>query len=188
MAVSIVPRSRAIEPKPLPNTEELTADTLRSILHYDSETGIFTRKVSTSNNTKVGDVAGTSGHRGYLYIGIRNRVYAAHRLAWLYVYSHWPSGQIDHINHTPTDNRITNLRDVSVKQNGQNRSVNADNKSGYPGVCWFKPTSQWQAAIKHNQRSIHLGRFPTIEEAIAARKAAEKLYWADTWIADTATV
>lgn len=47
---------------------------------------------------------------------------------------------------------------------------------------WHKQNSKWRARIKQHQKYIHLGYFTTIEEAIAARKAAEKLYWSDTHI------
>ena len=161
-------------------TNELTAEYLRSILNYDPETGIFTRKVRTANRVKVGDVAGCKNSEGYLGIKICSRTHQAHRLAWMYVYGEWPTGQIDHINRIRTDNRIANLREVSHKQNNQNRSKPSNNTSGHPGVSWHKQRSKWLAHIKHNQKKIHLGCFNTIEEAIAARKAAEKLYWADT--------
>ena len=159
---------------------ELTAEYLRSILHYDQETGIFTRKVSTSNRVKVGDAAGCPDGYGYLQIRVLSRTYKAHRLAWLYMYSNWPNDQIDHINRIRTDNRIANLREVSHKQNQQNRSKPSNNTSGHPGVVWNKQHSKWQAQIRHNQKQIYLGCFNTVEEAIAARKAAEKIYWADT--------
>lgn len=164
----------------VPQRQELTAEYLRSILNYDQEAGIFTWKVSTSNNVKVGDVAGSLDGAGYQQIGIQSRRYKAHRLAWLHTHGVWPKAQIDHINRIRTDNRISNLRDVSHKQNGQNRSTNSDNTSGHPGVHWYKPYSKWRAEITHNQKNIHLGYFDDLEEAVAARKAAEKFYWADT--------
>ncbi len=167
---------------------ELTAEKLRSILNYESETGIFTWKVSNSNRVKVGAVAGSPNGHGYLCIKVLNRLYRAHRLAWLYVNGSWPKLDIDHINRNRSDNRIANLREVTHKQNMQNASKRSDNTSGHPGVCWHKQKSKWQARIRHNYKRIYLGYYNTIEEANAARKAAEKLYWADTQIAETTPV
>ena len=161
-------------------TNELTAEQLRSILHYDPATGIFTWKVGCSSRVKVGYIAGSLDGDGYLRIRLQSRKYQAHRLAWLYVYGVWPKDQLDHINRNRSDNRISNLREVSHKQNHQNRSKPSNNTSGHPGVSWDKRDSKWRAQITHNQKKIHLGSFTTLEEAIAARKAAEKLYWADT--------
>ena len=161
-------------------TNELTAEKLRELLHYEPETGIFTRKVGSASQVKAGDVAGSPNGRGYLQITVQSRLYRAHRLAWLYVYGSWPEDQIDHINRNRSDNRISNLREVSHKQNHQNKSKPSNNTSGHPGVCWNKRKSKWVAQITHNQKQIYLGCFNTVEEAIAARKAAEKLYWADT--------
>ena len=182
-----IPRPLVTEPQRSP-AQGLTAEYLRSILHYDQETGIFTRKVSTANQVKAGDIAGSPDGHGYLCIMVGSRLYRAHRLAWLYIHGSWPTGQIDHINRNRTDNRIANLRDVSHKQNGQNRSKPSNNTSGHPGVVWHKRISKWQVKIKHNYKYIHIGYFTTIEDAIAARKAAEKLYWADTQIAEPSPV
>ena len=159
---------------------ELTAEYLRSVLDYDPVSGIFTWKVRTSTRVKVGDAAGCPEGGGYLQIKLQSRPHKAHRLAWLYTYGVWPKDQIDHINRKRSDNRIYNLREVTNKQNQQNRSTNSDNTSGHSGVSWYKPYNKWLARIKHNQKDIHLGYFENLEEAIAARKAAEKLYWADT--------
>lgn len=164
--------SEHIVPRP-----ELTAEKLRELLHYDPETGIFTWRVSAANSVKVGDVAGCSNGNGYLRLRLQSRLYHAHRLAWLYVYGEWPKGQIDHINRDRSDNRISNLREVTNKQNAQNSSKPSNNTSGHPGVYWYKQSSKWQAKITHNQKHIHLGCFATIEDAIAARKAGELKYW-----------
>ncbi len=159
---------------------EFTAEYLRSVLHYDQETGIFTWKVRTSASVKAGDVAGCPGVNGYLRIRVQSRQYKAHRLAWLYVYGVWPKDQIDHINRNRSDNRISNLREATNKQNQQNTGKQSNNTSGHPGVSWYKQSSKWVARIRHNQKLIHLGYFENLEDAIAARKAAEKFYWADT--------
>lgn len=158
---------------------ELTAEYLRSILHYDRETGIFTWKVLTSSRIKLGDVAGSQNGQGYLQVKLQSRLYLAHRLAWLYMHGAWPKDQLDHVNRVRTDNRIANLREATNKQNHQNKSKHSNNTSGHPGVCWNKQRSKWVARIKHDYKDIHLGYFENLEDAIAARKAAEKFYWAD---------
>ena len=135
---------------------ELTAEYLRSVLHYSPETGIFTWKVSTAHRVKVGDVAGSQNGLGYLSIQLQSRPQLAHRLAWLYVYGSWPKDQLDHINRNRSDNRISNLREVSNKQNMQNASKPSNNTSGHPGVYWHKQRSKWVAQIKHNYKQINL--------------------------------
>ena len=178
-----ISRTQVQDPEKIPKPREpaeaptLTAEYLRSVLHYDQETGIFTWKVSTSNSVKVGDVAGSPNGHGYQLIQLQSRKHKAHRLAWLYIHGSWPKDQLDHVNRIRTDNRIANLRDVSHKQNNQNRSKSSNNTSGHPGVIWYKRDSKWQVKIKHNQKLIHLGLFTNIEEAIAARKAGELRYW-----------
>ena len=156
---------------------ELTAEQLRSILHYDPATGIFTWKVRTAHQVKVGDIAGCPGGDGYLRISVQSRRYQAHRLAWLHVYGSWPNDQIDHINRNRSDNRISNLRDVTQKQNHQNKSKPSNNTSGHSGVRWHKKSSKWVAQITHNKKHIHLGSFASLEGAVAARKAGELKYW-----------
>jgi len=167
---------------------ELTAEYLRSILHYDPETGVFTRLKAGRGVTAIGGTAGARMSNGYRNISVMNRRYLAHRLAWLYVYDSWPETQIDHVNRDRSDNRILNLREATPRQNGQNKGMLISNTSGYAGVSWHRLRSKWRANIKHNRVQIHLGLFESIEDAVAARKAAEKLYWADTQIAEPAPV
>ena len=181
-----VSRTQVQDPEKIPKPRRpvepsaLTAEQLRSVLDYDQETGIFTWKVRTSPKVKAGDVTGCPGGDGYLLIGVQSRLYRAHRLAWLHTYGVWPEDQLDHINRNRSDNRISNLREVTTKQNGQNRSKQSNNTSGHPGISWHKRDSKWGAHIRHNQKLIHLGYFTDIEEAVSARKAAEKFYWSDT--------
>ena len=171
-----IPRPLVTEPQESP-VQELTAEYLRSVLHYDPDTGIFTWKVGSANRVKVGDVAGSTGVNGYLQIKLQSRKHKAHRLAWLHFHGVWPKDQIDHVNRNRSDNRLVNLRDVTNKQNLQNAGKYSHNTSGHPGVSWDKQNSKWRAQIMHNQKMIHLGYFTDIEDAIAARKAGELKYW-----------
>ena len=181
-----VSRTQVQDPEKIPKPREpadaptLTAEYLRSVLDYEPATGIFTWKVRTANNVKVGDATGSQNGEGYLLIRLQSRLHQAHRLAWFYVYGTWPEDQLDHINRNRSDNRISNLRAVTNKQNMQNAGKRRDNTSGYQGVSWHKHGSKWQVGIVHNQKRMHLGLFDDLEAAIAARKAAEKIYWADT--------
>lgn len=157
-------------------TSPISAETLRESLDYDPETGVFIWKVN-HGKCVPGERAGSlNNFHGYESIGVAGRRLLSHRLAWLYVYGEWPEDQIDHINRVRSDNRITNLRLATCSENLQNTKLRLDNKSGHKGVIWFRRDSVWRAYITVNRVSQHLGYFPQINDAIAARKAAEAKY------------
>ena len=94
---------------------ELNQETLKEVLNYDENTGIFT-------NCKTGKIMGIGGNsHGYIALSIFGKRYLAHRIAWLYVYGEFPKNQIDHINHDKVDNRIENLRDITARENLKSR-------------------------------------------------------------------
>ena len=144
---------------------------LKEILSYDPETGGFIWLIAPANCMKAGDAAGTLD-RGYVQIGIKGKLYRAHRLAWLITYGEWPR-ELDHINHIRDDNRIANLREVTRQENCKNRSPSKRNKSGVCGVCWNKASNKWLAMICVNSKNTYLGAFIDKFEAICARKSAE---------------
>lgn len=80
----------------------------------------------------------------------------------------------DHINGDKLDNRRCNLRKATKSQNSMNRPKPANNTSGYKGVRKSRWTEMWVAQIRFNNRSIHLGTFETIDEAIKAYDAKAK--------------
>lgn len=82
----------------------LSAKRLREILDYNPETGVFKWKVMLAHRRKPGDVAGNLSH-GYIEIGIENRSYRAHHLAWLYIHGELPQVMIDHIDGNRSNNR-----------------------------------------------------------------------------------
>lgn len=153
---------------------EDAAAALRELVHYDKDTGLFTWKHGQAGGAKVG----TSDPDGYRLLRFQGRNHFQHRLAWLWVYGAWPSGQIDHINGEKSDNRLANLRDVSGRINNQNRkSALSRNISGYLGVSfhrWAK-TKPWAAGISADGVRYNLGRFDTPEEAHAKYIEAKRV-------------
>ena len=139
-----------------------TLERARAILRYDPLTGNFHRK-------DTGAIVGYEDSKGYIVVCLGNDMFLAHRLAFLWCYGQWPEKQIDHINRIKTDNRIANLRDVSQRENCQN---NGRNTSGYPGVSWFKGCQKWQAKIKIDGKSRHLGLFDDPRDASNAYQMA----------------
>jgi hypothetical protein len=152
---------------------ELTAQRLRELLHYDPETGLFTRLVVTCNKVKIGDVAGTLHYTGYFNIRVLGVIHQAHRLAWLHAHGNWPAGDIDHLNGIRTDNRLCNLRDVVRRVNTENqRKAKRRNIVGLLGVSPWR--NRFMAQIQVRGKKRYLGMFDTPEEAHAAYLKAKR--------------
>ena len=101
----------------------LSAERLREMLDYDAETGIFVWRKDHGVNVKAGMEAGHVTNKGYRMISLDGFRSVSHRLAWLYVYGAFPSGEVDHINRVKTDNRLCNLREVTRSENQQNTPI-----------------------------------------------------------------
>lgn len=159
-------------------TSHITQERLKKFLEYDPDTGVFTWRVS-SGKASAGSVAGRSLPSGHIQIGLDGRRYYAHRLAWLYVYGNWPSAEIDHVNRSPADNRLSNLREATRQENGAKRSIFSNNTSGVKGVYWEMASGKWHARIRVSRELRSLGRFASLDEAAAAYAAAARQYFGD---------
>lgn len=153
---------------------DLSADFLRENLHYDPDTGIFTRLNTRQHSRWCGKPAGHTDKLGYVRIRLMDgKIHKAHRLAWLYVYGVNPSGEIDHMDGNPSNNRIANLRDVDRSANRQNvKQASANNTHGAFGVSKRK-SGRWQSAITVNGKRRHLGSFADRCDAEAAYISAK---------------
>ena len=153
---------------------DLTSDRLREKLHYDPNNGQFhwRRGGHFVGSVKAGQLAGTVVTGGYISIGIDQKYYKAHRLAWLYVYGVWPSYLVDHIDGDTANNRISNLREATSSQNQVNRRRHRVNKTGFRGVSMRN--GEYYSQPNFNGQRHFLGSFKTAEEAHKAYTA----FWA----------
>lgn len=77
---------------------------------------------------------------------------------------------VNHINHNKLDNRKENLEIVSHK-------VNIRKMKKQSGIAWDKTRNKWRVHITTDYKTRFVGRFNTYEEALNARKQAEKDDW-----------
>lgn len=101
----------------------------------------------------------------------------AHRMVWRICTGAWPTGQIDHINGDPADNRFANLRLTDASGNAQNRRKAArSRKTGtLIGAYWIPKVGKWKAALSVNYKMVTVGWFDTEQEAHAAYLGAKRL-------------
>ena len=153
----------------------ITYERVKELFDY-VENGTLIRKIRTSNRNNVGDIAGSNNGNGYLRFSINRKSYYVHQIVFLWNFGYIPN-EIDHKNGNRLDNRIENLREATHLQNGQNLGLRKSNNIGINSVSFDKERKKWIAYIGVNRRKIHLGRFDNVEDAINARKNAEKIYY-----------
>lgn len=110
------------------------------------------------------------------------KMYANARIGLMHRYlTSAPKGMVvDHINGDSLDNRQDNLRVCTQSQNRMNATkIPYHNATGVIGVCWNNATQKWLAYIYKNYKRIYLGDHANFEDAVDARKQAEKELFAE---------
>ena len=175
--------------KPLPSQEFLNA-----CLDYDPDTGKLVWKVRPDwtflpqagrtpshianawNAAWAGKLALNSpAVNGYLKGALNGQNFYAHRVIWKMIHGTDPV-DIDHDDGNRQNNKLNNLFDRSRTDNLRNRVLSKNNTSGFHGVSFSNRHNLWAASIGYNGKTIHLGWFKNFDDAVEARKAAEKEY------------
>lgn len=124
---------------------------------------------------KVSAHSWTPSRNGYLVCTYKRKNIRLHRFI---VNCNDKNMVVDHINGDIYDNRRSNLRITTQKNNARNAKVSKNNKTGVTGVSLLA-NGKYKARICVNGKEISLGIFKSFERAVLARKIAEKKYFGD---------
>jgi len=143
--------------------------------------GWLIRKVRTAPNTFIGQIVkghsqGKRDKYKYLFIRIKNKRYkiAFHRAVFAVVNGRYPKKILDHVNRDASDNRITNLREATISQNGFNQKLSKRNKSGYRCIQWVATRQRWRLIICANGKYHYIGTYKNLATAIVKQKESLK--------------
>ncbi len=136
--------------------------------------------MGTWNTRYAGRRMGTPDANGYLRAGINKKHYPLHRVAWVLTDGPIPEGmEVDHRNGIRPDNRRCNLRLATDAQNGCNTGLSIRNKTGVTGVHFVARRKKYVSMLRKEGVLKHLGYFSEFDDAVVARKQAEKLYFGE---------
>ena len=143
---------------------------IKNTFRYDPLSGVVYRLMRGGTEKRASFYAKRQGRNRVTF---KSQKMYAYRVAWLLHYGQWPSGEIDHINGNPADDRIENLRDSSRSMNSENiRTATSRNVTGFLGVARHK--KRFHAMIKLKGKAIYLGSFKTPNAAHDAYLAAKR--------------
>lgn len=130
-------------------------------LKYDetSPSGLrWIKRFGNSRSINIGDSAGTLNNHNYYQTKFNGKKYKNHRIIFFLQHGYCPDC-IDHIDGTPQNNRIDNLREATLSQNGCNRGKTKNNKSGHKGIS-LNSGKYWYVCIRKNRKLVISKLFP----------------------------
>ncbi len=154
----------------------ITPKRIHDLLLYDKRRGLFKWNKPSIRQAK-GWFKGNKSVRNYRRLYIDGKHFMAHVIAWVIVKGEFPKIGIDHEDRDQGNNRWKNLREAAQIQNGKNRSIAKNNKTGVTGVGLFG--SKFRVTINIDGKKAHIGIFDSLKTAAKARRLAERKYYGE---------
>lgn len=164
--------------------EKIGVDYLQECFEYDEESGeLYWRKdrplshFSHPNTGKYwletygGKIAGSIGKvrcTHYRILCIKGFRTMNHRVIWYMKHGYLPE-IVDHEDGDGLNNRMSNLRSSSLKDNPKNQKLNKRNKTGVSGVSYLKKYNAWRVMIGSGKNTVHFGTYYDFFEACCKR-------------------
>ena len=143
--------------------KEFSLELLRDTFEYKN--GELIWKAPPSNHLNLlGKSAGSVTPKGYVKIQFLGKPYKRHQLIYFYHHGKFARPLCDHINRNRSDDRIENLRELTVAQNNRNNTKVSVRKTR---------NGKYQARL--SQKVI--GTFDTIEDATQACLERKNIEW-----------
>lgn len=150
---------------------------LKNVIGYE---GIYavSDEGSVFNLKKGGEIKQTVT-KGYCRVMLQGKMFFVHRIVFEAFHGKLVDGLvIDHIDGNPLNNNVSNLRQITSRDNvsvGYRRKKN--HKERPTGVSYFENIKKYGAYIQIEKEKFHLGVFDTMEDASMAYKFAR-----DNWM------
>ena len=110
---------------------------------------------------------------GYGQVNIEGINRTAHRVAYELTHGAISAGMlVDHMCRVRACVNPAHLREVTKKQNAENRAELTDSSSGVRNVTWDRQRRKWAVSITHFGKTISFGRYDDLSEATSVARAA----------------
>lgn len=143
--------------------KQICYDEIKNHFKYSEESPSGLIRLKCPNcKSKVGTATGSLNSRGYWTVYYNRKSYSAARVIYCLINGSIPVDKvIDHIDMNKTNNKIENLRLVSISENNCNKPINKSNKTGVTGVMYIeinnrcgKVNKYYRAVISDGTRNI----------------------------------
>lgn len=156
----------SFKPKPIP------AEEMREFLEYRDGMLFWSKK--SSAKVYIGDRAGQVAANGYRTLWFKGAKYLEHRVIWAMIHGDTPLF-IDHKFGDKLDNRVENLRAVTI-------SVNTRNTRN-PTLGVTRSGSKWMVVrqIKSGGKMFYFGTYEDLELAQLVSQSISDKYFDDVY-------
>ncbi len=149
-------------------------ENIEDVIRYDDVTGYLYWKKQISNRIKIGDVAGSVRHDGYVTVSIFGKEYLAHRIAYYLMTCQFPEDELDHIDGNPNNNKWDNIRDST--RSGNNQNTRGYGKLGVRNVYYRPDRNTYQVKLMVDGKRITIGSYSDLELAELVAAEARELH------------
>lgn len=129
------------------SAKSMSKQMFEDLLYYDdTSTSCLRWKVDAGNRIKTNSEAGTLCNNGYFQVKVKGITFKVHRIVALLHNLNVDGMVVDHIDRNRSNNKISNIRVVTQKENMQNKSMyelSSNNTSGVQGVSYDKRQNRW---------------------------------------------